>query len=97
MNRIKLVITALLGLLASLPAFGQLEVRVEPLRRDYILGENVRMRIMVTNHTDAPTSLVSTPGRPWLYMHIARRGDSSPSGAGGFSPLPQFDDSSRGA
>lgn len=78
MNRIKLVITALLGLLASLPAFGQLEVRVEPLRRDYILGENVRMRIMVTNHTDAPTSLVCTPGRPWLYMHIARRGDSSP-------------------
>ncbi len=77
MNRIKLIIAALFVLLTTLPAFGQLDVRVEPLRRDYILGENVRIRVMVTNHTDAPASLVSTPGRSWLYMHVMRRGDSS--------------------
>ncbi len=77
MNRIKHIIAVLFVLLTTFSAFGQLDVRVEPLRRDYILGENVRIRVMVTNHTDAPASLVSTPGRSWLYMSVMRRGDSS--------------------
>ncbi len=81
MNQNRSILTflfAMLGLLAAMPAFGQLEVRLEPLRRDYILGEDVHIRVMVTNHTDAPAALVSTPGRSWLYLNVMRRGDVSP-------------------
>ena len=80
MNRIRTsfsILLVLLSIFVTAPAFGQLEVRLEPLRRDYILGENVRIRVMVTNHTDAPVALVSTPGRSWLFLNVKRRGDIS--------------------
>lgn len=71
------VMLLLLGWGAAAPVFAQLDVRLDPLRRDYILGENVKLRLMITNRTDAPISLVSTPGRSWLYLDVMRRGDTS--------------------
>ncbi len=78
MNRLRTIhaiLFALLSFLAAVPAFGQLDVRLQPVRHDYILGENVGVRIMVTNHTDTPVALVSTPGRPWLFLNVERQGD----------------------
>ncbi len=80
MNSVRPILATLLFLLgwgAATPAFAQLDVRLDPLRRDYVLGENVKLRLMITNRTDAPVSLVSTPGRSWLYLNVARRGDVS--------------------
>lgn len=69
-----------LVLLCSLCAqvFAQIDVRLEPVRRDYILGENAAVRLIITNYTDSAISLNSVPGRSWLYLNITPRGSSSP-------------------
>lgn len=66
----------LLGLCAQ--TFGQIEVRMEPVRRDYILGETAAVRLIITNYTDATVALSSTPERSWLHLHVTERGSSSP-------------------
>lgn len=79
MNYIKSILWALLltaGVCAQ--AFGQLEVRLEPQRRDYILGENVVLKITIINHTDSSVSLNSIPGRSWLNVQVKRRGSALP-------------------
>lgn len=76
MNIIRMIIlplVALLGLCA--PSFGQVEVRLEPVRRDYVLGEKAALKLMVTNHTDSVITLSGTPGRSWLYLAVSRRGE----------------------
>ncbi len=59
------------------PVFAQLDVRVAAEGREYMLGEDVKLRLMITNRTDAPVSLVNTPGRCWLFLNVMRRGDVS--------------------
>lgn len=66
----------IVGLCAQ--AFGQIDVRMEPVRRDYILGETAAVRLIITNHTDSPVALSSAPGRSWLYLNVTERGSASP-------------------
>lgn len=70
-------------------AFGQIDVRLEPVRRDYILGEKASLRLIITNHTDGTLSLNSIPGRSWLYLEVKRRGESSPIGP---TTIPKYPD-----
>ena len=79
MNTIRLIIlplVLLLGLCAQ--SFGQIDVRMEPIRRDYILGETATVRLIITNHTDGTVTLSSTPERSWLHLTVTQRGSSSP-------------------
>ena len=76
----RLMKTALLalGLWAAVPtSYAQLEVFLEPVRKDYVLGENVKLKITIINHTDSSVALTNTPGRCWLHMDIRRNGDMS--------------------
>lgn len=78
MNRNRTILTLLvllMGMWMIAPAFGQLEVYLEPQRRDHILGENVVLKLTIINHTDSSVSLTSMPGRSWLYVDLKRRGD----------------------
>ncbi len=59
------------------PALAQLDVRILPDGREYMLGEDVSLRLMITNRMDAPVSLINTPGRCWLFLNVMRQGDTS--------------------
>lgn len=80
MNCIRLIIVAVFAMLAGLgaQAYAQLEVRLQPQRRDHVLGENVALTITMVNHTDAPVKLDNHPGYTWLYLQVTRRGNSLP-------------------
>lgn len=64
-----------LSLLMAAPVTAQLELRLEPIRRDFIVGESVALKLTIVNHTDAAISLSNVPGRPWLNFMVGRRGD----------------------
>lgn len=66
----------LLSLFAQV--FGQIEVRMEPVRRDYILGETAAVRLIITNHTDGTVALTGSPERSWLHLTVTQRGNPSP-------------------
>ena len=53
----------------------QIEVQLQPVRKDFLVGEQVALRITITNQTDATLALSNTPGRPWLNVTLTRRGD----------------------
>lgn len=76
-------------LLAAMPASAQVELRLEPIRRDFIVGESVALKLTVVNHTDASISLTNIPGRPWLHFLVGRRGED-----GAIAPFasPKFPD-----
>lgn len=79
MNTIRnYIIPLLLVLWSSLaPVFAQLDVRLAPAGREYMVGEDAKLRLTITNRTDAPVSLVNTPGRCWLFLNVMRQGDVS--------------------
>ena len=70
---IKLIIM-LCCLLTVMPAAAQVELRLQPIRRDFIVGESVALKLTVVNHTDATISLANIPGRPWLNFMVGHRG-----------------------
>lgn len=79
MTPLKLLLHPLLLILAlCAQAFGQVDVRMEPIRRDYLLGESAAVRLIISNHTDSPLELKSIPGRGWLYLSVSKRGEYSP-------------------
>lgn len=78
MKHIASLILILCCLLAAMPATAQIELRLQPIRRDFIVGESVALKLTVVNHTDAPVSLTNIPGRPWLNIMAGRRGESGP-------------------
>ena len=77
----------ILGLWCAAPLHAQLEVRLEPSRRDFVAGENVLLVLTMINHTDASIALTNTPGRCWLHMEINRQGDN---GAVAPSAVPRY-------
>lgn len=83
------ILTLLLCLLAFSPATAQVELRLEPIRRDFIVGESVALKLTVVNHTDATIALSNIPGRPWLNFMVGRRGED-----GAIAPIasPRFPD-----
>ncbi len=74
---IKLIIV-LSCLLTVMPAAAQVELRLQPIRRDFIVGESVALKLTVVNHTDATISLTNIPGRPWLNFMVGHRGQDGP-------------------
>lgn len=91
MNYIRSILALLLlaaGVCAQ--AFAQLEVRLDPQRRDYILGENVVLKITIVNHTDSSVSLTSIPGRSWLNLQVTRRGSALPEAPKSAPRYPQL-------
>ena len=80
MNRIihKILVSLIFlsGLWYATPVYAQLEVRLEPTRRDFVAGENVQLVLTMINHTDSSIALTNTPGRCWLHMEINRQGDN---------------------
>ena len=87
MKTIYQLLLTLICLLLSSQAFAQIELRLQPLRKDFIVGENVTLRLTIVNQTDASIALKNTPGRPWLNFHLTKRGeqgDISPIAAGRF-------------
>lgn len=90
MTPARIILLPLLLLLAvCAQSFGQIDVRMEPVRRDYILGETAALRLTITNYTDSTVELKSTPDQSWLHLNVTRRGSSAP-----LSPalLPKYPD-----
>lgn len=59
-------------------AQAQIEIQLQPVRKDYIVGEDASFRITITNQTDSVVQLRNTPGRPWLNISLSRRGTQGP-------------------
>ncbi|MBQ3240555.1 MAG: hypothetical protein IJB00_05145 [Akkermansia sp.] len=78
MKHIIKLLLLLCCLSAFLPAYAQVELRLQPIRRDFIVGENVALKLTIVNHTDATISLTNIPGRPWLYFMVGHRGQDGP-------------------
>lgn len=76
-NIISMILAALCLLLAG-QAFAQVEVRVQPVRKEFLVGENVALQIKIENFTDRTVSLVNSPGRSWLHFTVTRGGEHQP-------------------
>lgn len=70
----KHILTGLLLLLASLlltaPLSAQVEVRLEPDRKQYLIGEPVLLKFTIANHTDRVLDFRNNPGNPWLRFKV---------------------------
>lgn len=78
MKTIYSFLVALFCLLLTTQAHAQIEVQLQPIRKDFLVGENVAFRITITNQTDSTVHLRNTPGRPWLNVSLTRRGNQGP-------------------
>lgn len=63
------------------PAFSQLIVSLEPVKKQFVAGEPVNMRITVSNNTGQTMQLVSNGSVSWLDIHVEN--------TNGDMPLPQ--------
>lgn len=79
MKQLLNLILILVSLLGS--AFAQLELRLEPVRHDYILGEHVALKLTIINRSDSTIALSNRPQRPWLNFSVSKRGEASPVSA----------------
>lgn len=64
---------ALLLILLAGQALAQIDVRLDPVRRDFLLGESIALKITMVNHTDQTIKLTNIPGRSWLNFNITSR------------------------
>lgn len=65
-------------LLAVGQAAAQVDVRIHPVRSEFILGEGVAVKLKITNHTDTALVLSNSPERQWLHFTLTRSGSSQP-------------------
>lgn len=80
-----LVLCCLLG-----SAFAQMELRLEPVRHDYILGEHVALKLTLINRTDGTIKLTNRPQRPWLNFSVTKRGENAPVSAFASPRFPEL-------
>lgn len=71
-------------------AFAQMELRLEPVRHDYILGEHVALKLTIINRTDSTVRLANRPQRPWLNFSLSKRGEASPVSAFASPRFPEL-------
>lgn len=92
MNKLRQILAALLLLILGVctEAHAQLGVRVEPVRRDYVVGENVVIKLTIVNHTDTSIALTNTPGRCWLDIAVSFKGESMPIPAQNIARYPSI-------
>lgn len=74
---IRLILTVFCMLFVA-EATAQVEVRLKADRREFLLGENVRLHVRIDNFTDSAVSFVNIPGRSWLHFTVTRGGESQP-------------------
>ncbi|MBQ7022626.1 MAG: hypothetical protein IJN29_03540 [Akkermansia sp.] len=78
MKNIISMILAVCCLLLSTQALAQVEVRIQPDRKEFLLGENVAFNVRIDNYTDRSISFVNIPGHSWLHFTLTRSGESQP-------------------
>lgn len=78
MKTIFQILLTLFCLLLGSQTFAQVELRLQPVRKDFIVGENVALKLTIINQTDASIALKNTPGRPWLNFSVTKRGEQAP-------------------
>lgn len=74
---INIILTAFCVLLTA-QAIAQVEVRVQPQRREFLLGENVSLNVRIDNFTDRAVTFTNIPGRSWLHFTVTRSGEQHP-------------------
>lgn len=75
----QLIVVCLLALASAWQqAQAQMIVKLEPVRRDFMVGENPTLKLTIANYTDASIPLTSIPGKSWLHLQITRAGNSLP-------------------
>lgn len=79
MKQLLTLLLVLSCLLSS--AFAQMELRLEPVRTNYILGEHVALKLTIINRTDSTIALSNRPQRPWLNFSVSKRGEAAPVSA----------------
>lgn len=90
MKNIYRLLLTMFFLTLGFQAHAQIEMQLQPVRKDFIVGENVALKITITNQTDASITLKNTPGRPWLNFTVSKRGEQgliTPVAAGRFPEL----------
>ncbi|MBR5213384.1 MAG: hypothetical protein IKV92_03890 [Akkermansia sp.] len=78
MKHIIRLIMMLFCLLAAGQASAQVDVRLNPVRSEFLLGEGVAVKLKITNHTDTALVLSNSPERQWLHFTLTRSGSSQP-------------------
>lgn len=78
MKNIITLIVAIFCLMLAGQASAQVDVRVTPVRGQFLVGENVQLELKISNNTDTVLVLDNTPDRPWLHFTVTRSGSSQP-------------------
>lgn len=78
MKKLLSLLLPLLCLLLCHPACAQIELRLAPVRHDFVTGEGVALNLTITNQTDATINLDNLSGRPWLNIMVYRSGQEMP-------------------
>lgn len=78
MKNIFRILFSILCLLLCNQSFAQIELRLQPVRKEFIVGEHVALKLTIINQTDASVALKNTPGRPWLNFSVTKRGEQGP-------------------
>ncbi|MBR3926797.1 MAG: hypothetical protein IKJ58_08530 [Akkermansia sp.] len=87
MKNIITLILAVCCLLLTGQAAAQVEVRVQPVRKEFLVGENVSLQVKIENFTDRTVSFNNIPGRSWLHFTVIRSGEAHPISP---SAIPNF-------
>lgn len=59
-------------------AYGQLDLRLEPVRHDFVTGEGAALNLTITNNTDTNQKFDNSAGKPWLSVMVFRAGTETP-------------------
>ena len=88
MKNIITIVLAVFCLLLAGQAAAQVEVRIQPVRKEFLVGENVALQVKIENFTDRTVSFVNTTGRSWLHFTVAQYDTEFPQArcAGRFFP-----------
>ncbi len=78
MKHILPLLLAVFCLLLGGQAAAQIEVRLDPVRKEFLLGENISFKLTLINRTDRHIVLDNSPGRGWLSFTVTQSGDNNP-------------------
>ena len=78
MKNIITIILAVFCMLLAGQAAAQVEVRIQPVRKEFVVGENVALQVKIENFTDRTVTFVNTTGRSWLHFTVTRGGEPQP-------------------
>ncbi len=91
MKHIIPLLLALACLLLGSQAAAQIDVRLDPIRKEFLLGENIALKLTLTNRTDRPLVLNNIPGRCWLSFTVTQSGDNNPISPKAIPKFPKLE------